>query len=734
MDTPFGSAPGAAPATAAGQTGSGSRLERPAPTTVLLLAVWIGLAAGLVDLGFLVFKKRWIDHEYFYRLGGGFPWIIPAGVVALVLPAGAALAVVARLRSAGVPLGIALGLLSFVGFIDLCALLPLEPWSALLLSGGLAVQSARLAGPRRRAFLRFVRLTAPLLAGVVLMMALATTGARAWSEHRAIAALPPPPPAARNVLLIVWDTVRAKNLSLYGYGRRTTPNLERLATRAVQFRHAFATAPWTLPSHASLFTGRWPHELSAGWTTPLDRRERTLAGWLSSLGYDTAGFVANLDFCGRETGLGSGFTHYEDYPLSVWEALTRYIALGRRVDQISFAIVADILTGRRWGGAHPLIPLSREHAKSAADIDRSFLDWLSWQRTRGRPFFAFLNYNDAHTPYQDPDDSAPGFGIRPTSWHDRLTLQQWNQLDKRKLPYHDLQMAHDLYDDSIAYLDRRLGVLLDELGRRGVLDDTVVIVTSDHGEHLGDHLLFFHGCSLYRQVVEVPLVIVDPKGMAAGRSLAEPVSLRELPATVLDLLGLGQSAVFPGRSLARFWDPGEQEPSPMREPLLMETDKPTLLTNQGREPVANGPMKALVAGGMHYIRSGDGREELYSLDTDPEERMDLAGFAETQEVLQHFRDGLRSMLRTRPPGNGPTAAGPRLLPLVAAGRQGGVASLGRLAQGDGCARNRPRRGPEVEFAISVGQDFPHQDRVFYLSQRSGIVGLQAGQKNPSSVR
>src|SRR5262249_43485980 len=200
-----------------------------------------------------------------------------------------------------------------------------------------------------------------------------TTGARAWSEHRRTAALPPPAPAARNVLLLVWDTVRAQNLSLHGYSRRTTPNLQRLAARGVQFRHAFATAPWTLPSHASLFTGRWPHELSANWKTPLDEQVPTLAGRLSSRGYDTAGFVANLDFCSRETGLGRGFVHYEDYPLSIWEALTRYVALGRRLDQISFAMVADLLTGKRWGGARPLLPMAREHAKSAAEIDRSFL-------------------------------------------------------------------------------------------------------------------------------------------------------------------------------------------------------------------------------------------------------------------------------------------------------------------------------------------------------------------------
>ena len=180
-------------------------------------------------------------------------------------------------------------------------------------------------------------------------------------------------------------------------------------------------------------------------------------------------------------------------------------------------------------------------------------------------------------------------------------------------------MAIDVYDDCISYLDRRLGLLLDELGRRGVLDDTLVIVTSDHGEHFGDHLLFFHGCSLYRQLVQVPLVIVDPNGGLPSRVVAEPVSLRDLPATVVDLLGLERDAPFPGRSLAGFWARPRQAVSAPVEPLLMETGTPLLLTNQGREPAAKGPMKSLVAGGMHYIRTGDGVEELYALDADPEE-------------------------------------------------------------------------------------------------------------------
>jgi arylsulfatase A-like enzyme len=233
-------------------------------------------------------------------------------------------------------------------------------------------------------------------------------------------------------------------------------------------------------------------------------------------------------------------------------------------------------------------------------------------------------------------------------------------------------MARDLYDDSIAYLDRRLGTLLDELDRRGVLDDTVVIVTSDHGEHLGDHLLFFHGCSLYRQVVEVPLVIVDPKGMPAGLEVAEPVSLRDLPATVLDLLGLGREAVFPGRSLARFRNLRNGGAIPEFEPLLMETDTPALLTNQGREPVARGPMKAVVAGGMHYIRSGDGIEELYALEHDPEEQEDASTRPDAQAVLEGFRGYLRSIPRPRHPGHGrdprPTSVSVRKGTTVSAGR------------------------------------------------------------------
>jgi arylsulfatase A-like enzyme len=615
-----------------------------APVTILLVALWIGLIAGFLDLGLLIMRKRLLSSD-FYRLGDHFPWIIPVGVGVLVLVPGTALAGIALLRRGRVALGWLVGILSFIGFLDVCARLPLELWSSLLLTGGLAVQSAWLVSGRREPFLRLVRRTTPLLIGAVVAIALLSSGGRAWSEYRAMTNLSPPPANARNVLFIVWDTVRAGNLSLHGYGRLTSPNLQRLAARGVRFDQAFATAPWTLPSHSSLFTGRWPHELTSGWLSPLDETHTTLAEYLATHGYDTAGFVANLDYCSRETGLSRGFAHYEDYPIELWDVFTRYIGLGSRLDLLTPASVINRLVKKHWGDSYDVIPHSKEHAKNAATINRSLLNWLSWQGWRPRPFFAFLNYNDAHSPYEVPDRSIPGFGLRPVSYVDRLTLQSWDTLDKTNVSQAHVQMAIDVYDDNIFYLDRQLGILLDELKRRGVLDDTLVIVASDHGEHLGDHGLFFHGCSLYRQVVGVPLVIVDPRRVAEGRVIAAPVSLRDIPATVVDLLGLKEKAPFPGRSLVGLWSgskPAEDFPA---EQLLMEADKPPVLTNQGREPVAKGSMQALVAEGMHYIRSADGLEELYLLNSDPEERSNVAAYSFASGILQQFRTRLSDMLR-----------------------------------------------------------------------------------------
>ena len=612
---------------------------------VMLIGTWIGLIAGFGDVGILVVNRQFI-YRNFYHLGADFPWIVPSGVMVMVLVPALLIALFARIRGS-VRLGVPVLLLSLVGFLDLCARLRLELWASFIISIALAVRSVRLVRSRRAGFLQLVRRTVGWLIAILVGTMFVTYCGRAWSEYSQVANLPRAAAGAQNVLLIVWDTVRAANTSLHGYRRPTTPNLIRLASRGVRFDRAFASSSWTLPSHASMLTGRWPHELRVGWKTPVRDDVPVLAGYLASHGYATAGFVANLDYCSRETGLARGFAHYEDFPYSFVDTFKRYIALGRRIDASLWTSTVDAWVERMTGYWYDLIPRSKEHLKNADAINDAFLGWLGKQPRKGRPFFAFLNYNDAHSPYEVPDKSIPGFGLRPRSSRERQAIEDFIMIDKTTLSVDHVQMATDVYDDCIAYLDGRLGLLLDELSRQGVLENTLVVVTSDHGEHLGDHGLFFHGGSLYRQLVQVPLLIVGNKEVPAGRTVAEPVSLRDLPASIIDLLGLGPDHGFAGRSVARCWQPRSPGVREVDDPLLMETTKPELITNGGREPAARGPMKAVVAAGMHYIQMADGSEELYNINSDVEEKVNLAPEGDNSPVLLEFRNLLDLMLQRR---------------------------------------------------------------------------------------
>jgi arylsulfatase A-like enzyme len=607
---------------------------------ILLLAVWMGLLAGFLDLGLFLVKQN-LSGAGFAHVGDDYPWLIPAGVILLLVPPGLLFALLAMLRATPGFFGVAVGLLAFVGILDASARLPIAAWAGLLFSTGLALQCGRWAKVRPDAVIGFARRTAPALVATLLVVMLVTVGGRAWGRWRAIAALPAAARPARNVLLIVWDTVRADHLSLHGYGRRTSPHLERLASQGIRFDRAFSPAPWTLPAHSSLFTGRWPHELSADWLEPLDGTFPTLAEFLSSRGYDTAGFAANLDYATRETGLARGFAHYEDYPITLWEILTRYTALGTRVEWLTPASVLNRFVKTYFDERYDVVPHAKEHAKNGEMVDRSFFEWLNWQQRRERPFFAFLNFNDAHSPYEVADRRNAPFGMRPVSYMDRAILQSWDTVDKTTLPYPYIRLAIDLYDDAILYMDQRLGIVLQELDKRGLSDETLVIVLSDHGEHLGDHGLFSHGCSLYRQLLGVPLVILDPKAKSPGRVVTEPVSLRDIPATVVDLLGVADGSPFPGVSLAQTWrQTGENS---RVEALVSTTSEPPGLSNQGREPVAKGPMASLVAEGLHYILRGDRVEEMYDIEKDPAERTDVVLYPHLLGALERFRAEVRRL-------------------------------------------------------------------------------------------
>src|SRR5262249_7165154 len=255
--------------------------------------------------------------------------------------------------------------------------------------------------------------------------------------------------------------------------------------------------------------------------------------------------------------------------------------------------------------------------KDAGVVNGEFLDWLDRRPDPRRPFFAFLNDLDAHAPYTRPPDEAYRFGRPPPNVAAVLFLSAgWIRADKPKLPGPLRALAIDPCDNGLASIDDHLGELSRELRRRGVLEQTVVIVTADHGEGFGEHGLFDHGESLYRPEVRVPLLISLPSGQGAGRVIDKFVSQRDIPATIAELVGSRGRPPFPGRSLARMWrDPpsgsGNAEPGDL---VLSELEAPNPIDpNHGRSPAKQGPLISLADGEFVYIRNDhDGREELFN--------------------------------------------------------------------------------------------------------------------------
>jgi arylsulfatase A-like enzyme len=224
-------------------------------------------------------------------------------------------------------------------------------------------------------------------------------------------------------------------------------------------------------------------------------------------------------------------------------------------------------------------------------------------------------------------------------------------MDKTSAKTRDLQMARDCYDDCIAYLDEQLGRLLENLRVRGLLDNTVVIITSDHGEAFGDHGSFGHSNGALFDEVGVPLVILAP-GAPAGRVVGSPVSLRDLPATVVDQAGLAVGSPFPGRSLSAYWGlaPGPV-PSGVSSAALAEQSSPAALRPEIRGGLGHGGFQmSLLASGRHYIRDGKGAERLYDLAADPFERVNLMEAPEGPRVVGPFRRMLLEVL-TEDPGS-----------------------------------------------------------------------------------
>ncbi len=613
------------------------------PVRILLLAIWFGLAAGALEVVIVVLRKSFLDLNRLYWMPRQFPWLTPIADSAIFSVLGVMLALVAAVggrRGRWLATRLLCGL----------AVLPVF-WAAFpriygpagfVFALGAGVQAAVVVERGGDWFRRMVWWSTPVFLLVPILAAAGTLASErlaAWRESNR----PAPDGGRPNVLLVVLDTVAAGHLGLYGYNRPTSPTLSALAERGIRFSRAIAPSSWTLPSHASFFTGCWPHELSAGWLTPLDGSKRTLAEFLGQRGYATAGFVANTWYCGADTGLGRGFTTYRDYIFPDLAAFKWAVLVDRPVEGLR-ALDHDI---RQRFGLDFLRPIARYawwrfnsgERKEAAQVNAEFLDWLAQRTGPPRPFFAFLNYYDAHYPYELPPGNVHRYGIRPRNPREVELIQNWRAVEKRNVEPREVEFVRDSYDDCVAALDEELGRLVDDLDRRGQLENTWIIVLSDHGESFGEHPGDFgHGTTLYQTELHVPLVMVPPRGTGTRKLVSETVGLRDLPATIVDILGWGSDSPFPGRSLVGLWDSrkgGSGEVSPaLAEVVPTDPVEPDL----AKAMAARAAWSSLTQNGWVYLRrEGSSFDELYNLDADPSELLNLVADPREHARLEEMR-------------------------------------------------------------------------------------------------
>lgn len=564
------------------------------PQHILVGAV-VALATAALHLGIVSFGRDVLGQFSWAWNSREVIWMLPLGYLVVYACISIPLAVLAALMPNGVSVRATAwiwGTLMTFSLLLLFQRIHSAAW--LVLSIAVGYQLSRVAANRPKAATHAVARAGIALAMLFAVLITAFEGRRALQARHAMKSLPSARSDAPNVILIVWDTARAKNLSLYGYERRTTPFLDSLARQAVVFDRAFATAPWTLPSHASMFTGQYATAQSGDRMSPMDGTHRTLAEELRSQGYATGAFVANLTYTYYSTGLHRGFTRYEDRKrtfgqVSLHTTLTQSTAIQAAYRRI---------TRDRWYGAAVRALLSfdwrpeydrflTQAYKSGAEVTR---DFLSWEARTERPFFAFLNYFEAHSPHNAPDRGRFG-GAK----------------------------LIDQYDGALFSLDRELARLVKELERRGELARTIIVVTSDHGEQFDDHGLKGHANSLYLELLHVPLVIYAPQHSAIGQRDLRVVSLRDLPRTILGVAGIANSTI-PGAMLVQSESTGPDTAKP--SPAIAEVSKG--INDNPRNPTYHGDLTAVVDDSLHVIRDGQGKHHVYAYQRDPFAVHDLA--------------------------------------------------------------------------------------------------------------
>jgi len=547
------------------------------------------------------------------------PWILAPWLVAL----SAAMLGVERHASAGRQAGVALAL-----------------GAAALAVAGLA----GLASPRLgRGSPGAPRAASGLAVSILAWLAALALGSVAQAARRP--ELPPPratDAAARpSVVLVTLDTVRGDHLSLYGYERDTSPRLAEFARRATVYTRAIASSDLTLSTHASLFTGLYAFQhgaraAQARGATALADGFQTLAEVLRDAGYLTVGVAANPSYLAKRYGVAQGFAHYDDRVPAP--------RLPELPSQLPGHSIGRLLSGLGLGGE--AFERADESYRVAAEINREVFALLDRLAARPDPFFLFVNYMDAHWPYDPPPPYDGRFPGRLPPGEDPPGLETLRAARQLEAAPSEAQRRYmvSLYDGEIAYLDAELGRLLERLDSLGLLDRSLVVITADHGEAFGEHGLYSHGVSVYQDQVHVPLVIRRP-GQQRGEVSEVWASSVDLLPTVLDALGMPVPERLGGRRLAGVSLLGE-DPGARRVVMSESYPDPTLFA---ANPRFRRVERAVFDGDQKLIASSDGRRQLYDLRLDPGEERDLHS---APGGASHLEARLAEWLAEAPGGTG----------------------------------------------------------------------------------
>ena len=409
-----------------------------------------------------------------------------------------------------------------------------------------------------------------------------------------------------NLVLIDIDTLRADHLGCYGYFRNTSPNLDRLAKEGVLFKDSHATAIATGPGQTSIITGLAPihhHFYMTPYSLPnlidFDDDIPTLAELIQDVvgGYTTAAFDNLINFKSHMDQFVRGFEYY--------------VNATRSAKPIHHHLVGGDLNAR-------LLPWLKAHAEER--------------------FFLFVHYWDPHTPYNQPDDYREIFSHVPGHLDDLEVKRApagydyvpgWGKADEICEIWGSAaegrEWTVDLYDGEIRYVDELVGQVIRTLESLGLLEDTVVIITSDHGEQLGQHGMWGHGM-LHEAVIYVPLIIWGPSVVPAGKVVSGYAQQADIAPTILALLGADETKLprFDGMNLL----PVIEGQEPLRDKMFAETSA----------------SRAMLDGRWKYIRTYYlDQEELYDLQSDPMEVNNLA--SQEEFVLEDMRGQLSAWIR-----------------------------------------------------------------------------------------